>query len=66
MAEGRGRSTPTAMCPLRAEQTCNLCHPDAYVGPQDCPTVAMVMDDPLLRELWREQRAEFRAAHAAD
>lgn len=42
-------SRPTAMCPLRLDQTCNLCHPDAYVGPQDCPTVAMVMQDPDLR-----------------
>ena len=50
MATSPTRRQPTAMCPLRLDQPCNLCHPDAYLGPQDCPTVAMVMDDPLLRE----------------
>ena len=40
-------------------QPCNLCHPDAYVGPQDCPTVAMIMDDPLLREAHYALRAGF-------
>lgn len=54
------RRTPTAMCPLRLDQTCNLCHPDAYVGPQDCPTVAMVMDDPLLREQWLSAKRSSR------
>lgn len=55
------RRRPTAMCPLRLDQTCNLCHPDAYIGPQDCPTVAMVMDDPLLRAELHHAKA---SAHA--
>lgn len=63
MDSARRRAVPTAMCPLRADQTCNLCHPDAYEGPQDCPTVAMVMDDPLLREMWRQQRTQYREQH---
>ncbi len=36
-------------CPLRPGQPCTLCHPEAFLGPQDCPTVAIVMDDPELR-----------------
>lgn len=55
------RRRPTAMCPLRLDQTCNLCHPDAYIGPQDCPTVAMVMDDPILRAELHRAKA---TAHA--
>jgi hypothetical protein len=39
-----------AKCPLQPGQPCNLCHPDAYNGPQDCPLVALVMDDEQLRE----------------
>jgi len=45
-------------CPLRPGQPCTLCHPDANAGPQDCPTVAIVMDDDDLRaELRRRRRA---------
>ncbi len=40
---------PDALCPLRPGQPCTLCHPEAKLGPQDCPTVAIVMDDPELR-----------------
>ncbi len=48
-----------ARCPLRDGQPCTLCHPDAHEGPQDCPTVAMVMaDDDLRAGLadWRDER----------
>ncbi|MEY4970160.1 MAG: hypothetical protein RLZZ277_391 [Actinomycetota bacterium] len=38
-----------AKCPLQPGQPCNLCNADAYNGPQDCPVVALVMDDPQLR-----------------
>lgn len=52
---------PTAECPLRPGEPCTLCHPEAHHGPQDCPTVAIVMDDPDLRA----ELARRRAAHAA-
>ncbi len=58
MSTAGGRRQPTAMCPLRLDQPCNLCHPDAYLGPQDCPTVAMIMDDPLLREMWLDAKRD--------
>ena len=54
----------TAMCPLRLNQTCNLCHPDAMIGPQDCPTVAMVMTDPLLRDELNELKRQNAALQA--
>lgn len=47
-----------AACPLRMGQPCTLCHPEAHRGPQDCPTVAMVMEDDDLRaELGRRRLA---------
>jgi len=46
-----------AKCPLRAGQPCTLCHPEAKKGPQDCPTVALVMDDEYLREEFAKWRA---------
>jgi hypothetical protein len=52
-----------AMCPLRPGQPCTLCHPEAFLGPQDCPTVAIVMDDPELRaEVVRLRRLHRSAA----
>lgn len=47
-----------AACPLRPGQPCTLCHPEARLGPQDCPTVAIVMDDPDLRAEAARLRAE--------
>lgn len=49
-----------ARCPLRANQPCTLCHPEAKRGPQDCPTVALVMDDDYLRQELAKWRAEHR------
>ncbi|HRY10056.1 MAG: hypothetical protein H6528_07725 [Actinobacteria bacterium] len=49
-----------AKCPLRGDQPCTLCHPDAKKGPQDCPTVALVMADESLREALAEWRADRR------
>jgi hypothetical protein len=49
---------PDALCPLRPGQPCTLCHPEAKLGPQDCPTVAIVMDDPELRAVAARLRAE--------
>ncbi len=50
-----------AACPLRLGQPCNLCHPEAHLGPQDCPTVALVMEDDDLRaELVRRRSAEAK------
>ena len=49
-------------CPLRPGQPCTLCHPDAHSGPQDCPTVAIVMGDDELRAELAHRRAIARAA----
>ena len=55
-----------AACPLRMGQPCNLCHPEAHLGPQDCPTVALVMEDDELRaELVRRRSAEARSSAEA-
>ena len=54
----RGRVAQAA-CPLRPGQPCNLCHPDAWLGPQDCPTVAIVMADEDLRAELARRRAAF-------
>jgi hypothetical protein len=57
-------AAPTgAQCPLRPGQPCTLCHPDAHYGPQDCPTVAIVMDDPDLRAELARKREQYRADH---
>ena len=50
-----------AACPLRPGQPCTLCHPEAQLGPQDCPAVAIVMDDPDLRAEVARLRAELAA-----
>lgn len=44
----RARATVDARCPLRPGEPCTLCHPEA-TGPQNCPTVGLVMDDDELR-----------------
>lgn len=46
---------PSAKCPLRPGDPCSLCVPGAS-GPQDCPTVRLVLEDPELRELWLESK----------
>lgn len=52
-----------ALCPLRPGQPCTLCHPEAHLGPQDCPTVAIVMaDDDLKAELARRRAAHRESA----
>jgi hypothetical protein len=56
------RLRPAAMCPLRAGQPCTLCHPEAHIGPQDCPTVALVMADPELRVGLARWRSSHRPA----
>lgn len=53
-----------ALCPLRPGQPCTLCHPEAKRGPQDCPTVALVMDDPLLRAEAARLRSEALRSRA--
>jgi hypothetical protein len=53
---------PMVRCPLRPGQPCTLCHPDAHSGPQDCPTVAIVMGDDDLRAELAHRRASGRAA----
>ena len=59
-------ATNTAKCPLRPGQPCTLCHPDAHLGPQDCPIVALVMDDPFLRAGVNDTRKAHRAAALAE
>lgn len=56
---GARRSRADAACPLRPGEPCTLCHPEANLGPQDCPTVAIVMDDPDLRAELARRRAAF-------
>ncbi len=54
---GRARARPDAKCPIRPGDPCTLCHIGAS-GPQDCPLVYLVMDDPELKEeLARSRRA---------
>jgi len=55
----RASRRPSPRCPLRPGQPCTLCHPEARKGPQDCPTVALVMADPDLRA----ELALFKAQH---
>lgn len=52
---------PDAACPIRPGEMCRLCVPGA-TGPQDCPTVAMVMADDDLREELRRLRLELLTA----
>ena len=62
--DGRTRKgswgTVPALCPLQPGQPCTLCHPEAKLGPQDCPTVALVMDDADLRAEASRLRARHR------
>jgi len=61
-----GRAVDAA-CPLRPGHPCTLCHPEAFVGPRDCPTVALVMDDPDLRlEAARLRRRHREPAASAE
>lgn len=61
VAEARTRQV-AAECPLRPGHPCTLCHPEAHLGPQDCPTVAIVRDDPELAAEAARLRAAARAA----
>jgi hypothetical protein len=49
-----------AQCPLRPGQPCTLCHPEAHLGPQDCPTVAIVMEDGDLKAELARRRSDYR------
>ena len=64
VSEVRSR-TVAAECPLRPGHPCTLCHPEAHLGPQDCPTVAIVRDDPELAAEAARLRALARAAASA-
>ncbi|MBI1350067.1 MAG: hypothetical protein GC156_02995 [Actinomycetales bacterium] len=55
------RIRPDAECPLRPGQPCTLCHPEAHLGPRDCPTVAIVMDDEDLRAEVARRRRDLAA-----
>ncbi|MCI7552177.1 MAG: hypothetical protein PUK40_06190 [Actinomycetaceae bacterium] len=58
-------------CPIRFGEPCTLCQ--AFVtGPEDCQTVALVMNDEDLRAEWVKKRKAYmekkraaRSAHAA-
>lgn len=54
-----GRLLVEAACPLRPGEPCTLCHPDANTGPQDCPTVAIVLDDDDLRKELGRRRSQY-------
>ncbi|MGO1488769.1 MAG: DUF6767 domain-containing protein [Arachnia sp.] len=45
----RSRRRPDAKCPLRPGEPCTLCQM-SVTGPQDCPLVYLIMDDPEFRE----------------
>lgn len=48
-------------CPLRYGEPCTLCQ--AFVtGPEDCQTVAIVMDDPDLKAQWVKGRTKWARA----
>ncbi|WP_341729784.1 DUF6767 domain-containing protein [Brooklawnia sp.] len=49
----------TPRCPLRPDDPCSLCQPGAN-GPQDCGLVYLVMDDPELREVYRQMKQSKR------
>lgn len=55
----RATRAVSAKCPLRYGEPCTLCQPGAN-GPEDCQTVAMVMGDPELRDMWREMNLSHR------
>ena len=57
----RRRKPATPRCPLRFGQPCSLCVPGA-TGPQDCPTVALVLDDEQWRAELAQRNREFRSA----
>ncbi|WP_370626344.1 DUF6767 domain-containing protein [Austwickia sp. TVS 96-490-7B] len=51
-------------CPLRPGDPCTMCHHHA-TGPQDCPLVYLVMDDPELRDLYAASRQPSSSRTAA-
>lgn len=59
----RRRPTATPRCPLRFGDPCSLCVPGAS-GPQDCPTVALVMDDDEWRAELAQRNRELRSTRA--
>ena len=56
---------PVPRCPLRPGEACTLCNAGAS-GPEDCPTVYLVMSDDDLRarlaELRRRETEPLRTA----
>lgn len=54
------RRRPDPKCPLRPGEPCTLCQYDVH-GPEDCPLVYLIMNDPEDREAW----VESKHAHAA-
>ena len=49
------RRRPDPKCPLRPGEPCTLCQYDVH-GPEDCPLVYLIMNDPEDREAWAESR----------
>lgn len=54
-------SAPVPKCPIRPGDACSLCAPGAS-GPENCPTVWMVMNDPELREQLAELKRQAALA----
>ena len=55
---------PVPRCPLAPGEPCTLCKLGA-TGPEDCPTVYLVMNDPDLRAELARLRREARADRVA-
>ena len=52
------RRANAPQCPLRYGEPCTLCQ--AFVtGPEDCQTVALVMEDPDLKAQWVKGRSQW-------
>ncbi|WP_296602771.1 DUF6767 domain-containing protein [Nocardioides sp.] len=49
---------PEPECLLRPGDACRLCQPGAH-GPEDCPLVGLVLDDPELRAQLCKLRGEL-------
>ncbi|WP_338026132.1 DUF6767 domain-containing protein [Corynebacterium uropygiale] len=57
--KSRTRRTPQPRCPIRYGEPCTACQPGTS-GPEDCQLVALVMDDPDLRERMQQMNREHR------
>lgn len=59
MTTRKPRRVPQAKCPIRFGEPCTACQPGTS-GPEDCQLVALVMDDPDLRERMADMNKTLR------